>query len=247
MKYKIYLVYNGTNYAGWQMQKNAKTIQGTLIDTIKTVFRNSKGKSKFIDLQGSSRTDRGVHAIEQVAHLECETMLAPEILKMKMNDLLSSDINILEIEKVSDKFHSRHSAIARQYVYQISKRRTAFDKRFVWWIKDELNVKAMEKAARLFLGRHDFKSFSDLTSDEKSTIVNVESVSVTQDDMKIYFRIKASHFLWKMVRRLVGTLVEVGRGNLNDKDIIKYLETYSDEPAKFTAPPSGLLLEKVYY
>jgi tRNA pseudouridine38-40 synthase len=247
MKYKIYLEYCGANYAGWQKQHNAKTVQGTLIDTVKTIFINSKGKSKFIDLQGSGRTDKGVHALCQTAHLECETMLAPEILKMKMNDLLPSDINILEIEKASDKFHARHSAKSRSYIYQVSKRRTAFEKRFVWWVKDKLNVRAMQSAAKLFEGRHDFKSFSDDTPDEKSTIAVVENISVTEDDMKIYIRIQASHFLWKMVRRIVGVLVEAGRGRLSNEDIQSFLTSYSEEPAKYTAPPSGLLLENVIY
>lgn len=247
MKYKIYLEYNGTNYAGWQQQKNAKTVQGTLIEAVKEIFKKSKGESRFIDLQGSGRTDRGVHAIEQVAHLECQTMLAPEILKQKMNDILPSDINILEIEKTYERFHARHSAQSRQYVYVISKRRTAFEKRYVWWIKDELNVNRMQEAGKIFEGMHNFKSFSERTDEDKSTIVKVESVVITEDANKIYIRIKASHFLWKMVRRLVGVLVEAGRGNFNRNYIEKLLKEYSEEPAKFTAPPSGLFLEKIYY
>lgn len=247
MKYKIYLEYNGTNYAGWQKQKNSKTVQGTLIDSITSIFRKSKGESKFIDLQGSGRTDKGVHALEQVAHLECITMLAPEILKFKLNDSLPSDINILEIEKVSDKFHARHSAQARQYVYQISKRRSAFEKKFVWWIKDNLDFKAMDNASKLFIGRHNFKSFAERDPDDKSTIVIVEDATLFEDEMKIYFRIKASHFLWKMVRRLTGTLVGVGRGSISETDIKMFLKEYSNLPAEFTAPPSGLFLEKVYY
>lgn len=247
MKYKIYLEYNGTNYAGWQQQKNAKTVQGTLIETVKEIFKKSKGESRFIDLQGSGRTDRGVHAIEQVAHLECETMLAPEILKQKMNDILPSDINILEIEKTYERFHARHSAQSRQYVYVISKRRTAFEKRYVWWIKDELDVERMQKAGEMFVGMNNFKSFSEKSDEDKSTLVKVESVIITEDENKIYIRIKSSHFLWKMVRRLVGVLVEVGRGNFNRKDIEHLLKEYSEEPAKYTAPPSGLFLEKIYY
>jgi len=247
MKYKIYLEYNGTNYAGWQQQKNAKTVQGTLIETIKEIFKKSKGESRFIDLQGSGRTDKGVHAIEQVAHLECETMIAPEILKQKMNDILSSDINILEIEKIYEKFHARHSALTRQYLYVISKRRTAFEKRYVWWIKDKLNVEKMKEAGELFVGMHNFKSFAEKSDDDKSTLVKVESFEITEDDMKIYIRIKSSHFLWKMVRRVVGVLVEVGRGNAQISDIEKLLSSYSETPAQYTAPPSGLFLEKIFY
>ena len=247
MKFKIFLEYNGTNYAGWQQQKNAKTVQGTLIDAVKTIFSKSKGGSRFIDLQGSGRTDRGVHALEQVAHLECETMLGPEIIKMKLNDVLPSDINILEVEKTTNRFHARHSAEARQYVYVISKRRTAFEKRFVWWVKDRLNVKNMADSGKHFIGMHDFRSFCEKTDEEQSTKVKVENFDVTEDADKVYIRIKSSHFLWKMVRRLVGVLVEVGRGNLNEDDVKRYLQIYTDELAVYTAPPSGLFLEKVYY
>jgi len=246
-KFKIYLEYNGTNYAGWQKQKNARTIQGTLIDTIRKIFKNSKGESTLIDLQGSGRTDKGVHAYMQVAHLECKTMLAPEILKLKMNDELPSDINILEIEKADDRFHARHSAKSREYIYRISKRRTAFEKKYVWWIKDRLDVQKMKSAAMLFKGMHDFRSFSDKTDEDISTKVLVEEIEIRDEKDFIIIRLKASHFLWKMVRRIVGTLAETGRGNLNNENILEFLKNYSDVPAKFTAPPSGLFLSKIEY
>lgn len=245
--FKLYIEYCGTNYAGWQEQKNAKTIQGVLTDRIKKVFSSTKGNNKFIELVGSGRTDKGVHALEQVAHLKCETMLAPEILKMKINDLLPSDINILEVEKAPMNFHARHSAKARQYLYVISKRRTAFEKKFVWWVKDKLNTDAMRDTALLFEGMNDFYSFSDKDNSEKSTLVLVENISLSETNEKIFFRIKASHFLWKMVRRIVGSLVEVGRKNLSNKDIRFYLQNHSDDLSKYTAPPSGLFLEKVFY
>jgi tRNA pseudouridine38-40 synthase len=247
MKFKIYLEYNGTNYAGWQQQKNAKTVQGTLIDCFRDVFKKSKGDNHFSDLQGSGRTDKGVHAIEQVAHIECITMLGPEILKMKMNDILPSDINILEIEKAGKSFHARHSALARQYLYVISKRRTAFDKKYVWWVRDKLNTGYMKDAAGLFKGMHDYASFSEKQPEDKSTLVDVHNITITEDNDKIFLRIKASHFLWKMVRRITGVIVEAGRGDLKLEDIQSFLKNYSNEPAHFTAPPSGLFLEKVYY
>lgn len=255
MKLKIYLEYTGANYSGWQKQPretSVKTVQGTLIKAIETVFNKNKGLNKFIDLQGSGRTDAGVHAMEQVAHLECETMLGPEILKMKINDELPGDINILEVEKAHQNFHSRHDAKSRQYLYVISKRRTAFEKRFVWWIKDKLDVKKMKEASKLFVGMHDFKSFSEKSPEDKSTKCLVESLEVTDDANKIYIRIKASHFLWKMVRRIVGTLVEIGRGNIVNNDIVDLLAAKLHggkkfNTAEYTAPPSGLFLEKIEY
>ncbi len=253
VKFKIYIEYAGANYSGWQKQPGetkVKTVQGTLTGAIEKVFKQTKGTNKFIDLQSSGRTDAGVHAIEQIAHLDCETMLAPEILKMKINDELPSDINILEIEKAPKNFHSRHDAKSRQYLYIISKRRTAFEKRYVWWIKDRLNVKKMKDAEKLFIGMHDFKSFSEKSPEDKSTKCLVESLEITEDKNKIYIRIKASHFLWKMVRRIVGTLVEIGRSNINNDVIVDLLANKKGgayNPAEYTAPPSGLFLEKIYY
>lgn len=259
MKFKILLEYDGTRYSGWQKQPgqaDTKTIQGTLTKVLKNIFIQTKGSAKFIDLQGSGRTDAGVHALEQAAHLECETMIAPEILKLKINDELPSDINILEIEKAPNSFHARHDAKSRQYLYVISKRRTAFEKKYVWWIKDKLDVNKMKEAADLFKGMHNFRLFSDKNSEDKSTKCLVEIIEIKDDDEKIYIRIRASHFLWKMVRRIVGTLVEVGRGNIKKEQVSTLLHPSPVRrgdggevfvPAKFTAPPSGLFLEKVYY
>ena len=247
MKFKLFMEYDGTNYSGWQKQNNAKTVQGTLIKAVETAFQKSKGSSKLLDLQGSGRTDSRVHAIEQVAHIDCETMLAPHILQFKINDELPSDINILNIEKADNDFHARHSAESRQYLYRISKRRTAFDKKYVWWIKDDLDVSKMRIAAELMKGMNNFQSFSEPDKENKSTKVLVEFIDITEEDDLVYIRIKASHFLWKMVRRITGMLVEAGRGNIDAGDIKKYLAHFSGEPAKYTAPPSGLFLEKVFY
>jgi len=241
-RFKVYIEYEGTRYSGWQKQENAKTIQGTIVKAAEGIFNNN-----FIDLQGSGRTDSGVHAICQVAHLDVKTVLAPKIIKMRLNDLLPYDINILEVEKASRKFHARHDAESRSYLYQISKRRTAFGKNYVWWIKDKLDYQKIESAAKLFIGMHDFSSFSDDDPDEKSTKVLVDDIQVREKGELILIRIVGSHFIWKMVRRIIGVLVEVGRGRKSEKDILNYLSRKSSEVAKFTAPPSGLFLEKVFY
>jgi tRNA pseudouridine38-40 synthase len=241
-RFKLIIEYEGTRYSGWQKQENTKTIQGTLIKVAKEIFGEN-----FVDLQGSGRTDSGVHAICQAAHLDVKTVLAPEIIRMKLNDLLPHDINILEVQKASPNFHARHDAKSRSYIYQISRRRTAFGKNFVWWIKDKLDFKKMESASRHFIGLHDFSSFSDDDPEEKSTKVLIVDIQMKEDGDLILIRIVGSHFIWKMVRRIVGVLVEVGRGKKNEDDILNYLNKKSIEPAKFTAPPSGLFLEKVFY
>lgn len=239
-RFKLFIEYEGTRYSGWQKQENAKTVQGTLVKAASEIFGND-----FVDLQGSGRTDSGVHALCQVAHLDAKTILAPEIIRMKLNDLLPHDINVLEVEKTSTNFHARHDAKLRSYLYQISKRRTAFGKNYVWWIKDKLDLKKMESASKIFTGMHDFSSFSDDDPEEKSTKVLIDEIQLKEDGDLILIRIIGSHFIWKMVRRIVGVLVEVGRGRKSEKDILIYLKNKSNEVAKFTAPPSGLFLEKV--
>jgi tRNA pseudouridine38-40 synthase len=174
-------------------------------------------------------------------------MLAPEIIRMKFNDELPHDICIMEVEKANPKFHARHDAKSRSYIYQIAKRRTAFGKPFVWWIKDKLDIEKMIKASKIFIGMNNFVSFADKDGLEKSTKVLIEDMQLKEEGDLILIRITGSHFLWKMVRRMVGVLVEVGRGNLAEKDIKYFLEHESPTPAKFTAPPSGLFLESVTY
>lgn len=241
-RFKIYIEYEGTRYSGWQTQKNAHTVQGELASAIGAVLGTSA-----IELYGAGRTDAGVHALQQIAHLDAKTMLAPEIMRRKINDELPSDINILEIEKASPHFHARHDAISRSYMYQISRRRTAFGKRLVWWIKDNLELDQMRAAATLFVGMKNFQSFTADDPEEKSTRVHIEHIEIQERGDLILIRFIGSHFLWKMVRQVVGVIAEVGRGKLSLEEARSFLERQSERPAKLTAPPSGLFLERVYY
>lgn len=243
--WKLEIEYEGTRYRGWQMQKNAKTVQGEIIKAVDEVFEHKT------EVGGAGRTDAGVHALAQIAHLRVFNVVksvSSRQLINAINDRLPHDINILRAKLVPNEFHARHHAISRQYLYQISSRRTAFAKNHVWWIKDKLNVKLMNEAVKLIAGKHNFQSFCEIDNPKDSTIVQVNSAQLfTNNKQMIYFRINARHFLWKMVRRLVGTIVEVGRGNLTVEDFGKMLEEKSDFAAKYTAPPSGLFLEKVFY
>jgi len=241
-KYKITLEYDGTNYSGWQLQKNAKSIQETLIKAAQ-VFLNTP-----VEVQGAGRTDAGVHALAQVAHLESARKSSPEALRIGLNDSLPAGINILRVENAPPRFHARHHAVSRSYLYLIAHRRTAFGKRYVWWIKDDLDTKKMQWALSVFKGFHDFASFADKRLDkESSTKVNVEHVQLKEFENLTVLRIVGSHFLWKMVRRIVGVTVEAGRGRFSLSEIKQMLETTCDIPAQYTAPPSGLFLEKVLY
>ncbi len=241
-KYKIVLEYDGTNYSGWQTQKNAKSIQGTLI----TAAQNFLDVP--VEIQGAGRTDAGVHALGQVAHLECTKKLNLKTFRIGLNDNLPASINVLLVENAPLRFHARHHAVSRSYLYLIAKRRTAFGKRYVWWIKDNLNLSKMQQALTLFQGFHDFASFADKRMDkDASTKVNIEGIHLEEFDDIIALRVVGSHFLWKMVRRIVGITAEAGRGNFAVSDIAKMLSSYSESPARFTAPPSGLYLERVLY
>ncbi len=241
-RFKVYLEYEGTRYSGWQVQKNARTVQGELIGAMHTVFKTEK-----LELMGAGRTDAGVHALAQVAHLDVQTMLGPEIIRMKVNDELPADINIIEVEKASPSFHARQDAIARSYLYQISRRRTAFGKRYVWWIKDHLDLQLMQEASRLFKGMKNLQSFTDDDPEEKSTRVLIEEIIAKEAGDLLLIRIVGSHFLWKLVRRIVGVLAEVGQGKLNRHAVERLIHESSDAPTRLTAPPSGLFLERVYY
>ena len=242
MKLKLTIEYAGTRYSGWQIQKNARTVQGEIDRAIREVT----GSGDF-ELYGSGRTDAGVHALAQVAHLNLDTTLPPETLRQRINEALPSDIVILRVDKVRHRFHARHDAIARSYVYQVSRRRTAFAKPFVWWVKDDLDVKRMRDAARRFVGFHDFQAFSDDDPGEKSTEVMLDTLDIHDDEDLILFHVEGSHFIWKMVRRLVGVIVEVGRGGMTPDAAAALLGSASGLPARLTAPASGLFLERVYY
>ncbi|MFN0215623.1 MAG: tRNA pseudouridine(38-40) synthase TruA [Saprospiraceae bacterium] len=242
-KFKLTLEYDGSRYAGWQLQKNERSIQGEILQAAAKIFENQP-----VEIYGAGRTDAGVHARGQVAHLAvANTRLSPEQIKISLNDELGHAINILQVEKAHPKFHARHDARSRTYTYQISKRRDAFGKKFVWWVRDPLDLRAMRNAAARLEGFHDFRSFGATEKADQSTLVDLDRVEIREDTDRIYIQITASHFLWKMVRRIVGVLVEVGRGKMDGQNIETFLKTNSSEPARYTAPPSGLFLEQVDY
>jgi len=240
-RFKLLIEYEGTRYSGWQMQKGGKSIQGEIIDACRDLFESPA------DVFGAGRTDAGVHALGQVAHLEVQTDLPALRIRYGLNDRLPPDISIIDVAPAEADFHARHFAIARSYLYQISRRRTALGKKFVWWIKDPLSVEKMNEAAKKFVGLKDFRNFTDKDQEQGSTKAEVLHSEVSEAGELILFNITGSHFLWKQVRRITGILVEVGRGTLSPADIPSFFHGQTDMPAKHTAPPSGLFLEKVWY
>lgn len=241
-RYKLTVEYDGTRYTGWQIQKGGKTIQGAIVDACRELF-----KTDGFDVFGAGRTDAGVHALHQVAHLQVETDLPLLRIKYGINDRLPPDIGIINVEEAADNFHARHDAVARSYVYQISRRRTAFGKKYVWWIKDYLDINKMNEAAKHFTGLKDYKYFTDPEQEQVSTKVQIMHARVYDHGDLLLFHVIGSHFLWKQVRRMTGVLAEVGRGNMDPEEVASFFKVKTDIPAKLTPPPSGLFLENVYY
>ena len=198
-----------------------------------------------------------MHALAQVAHLELYTDLAPELLRRKINDELPADIHIRTISKAPHKFHARYDAIERSYLYQISTRRTAFGKPYVWWIREPLSLEKMRTAAEAFRGMQNFEAYTADDPAEKSAKVLVDAVDIEAHGALILIRVRGSHFLWKMVRRMVGVLAAVGKGELAAKEAAAFLDPARAESARpgsarhtaaaLAAPGAGLFLEAVRY
>ena len=251
--WKLTLEYDGTKYSGWQEQKNARTVQGQLRKAAEDFLGGE------VEIQGAGRTDAGVHARAQVAHLRMQenrtskrAYPSVEQLLRALNERLPADVSIIDVTEVDNRFHARHDALARTYVYQISKRRTAFFKKYVWWVREPLDTVAMAQAARMLAGRHDFRCFraSDPARPDESPIVVVDDAGLVVEGDLVIFHITASHFLWRMVRRIVGVLVKVGTGEVTLDDFGGLLEAKTNpklDVAAWTAPASGLFLEWMEY
>jgi len=240
--YRLTVEYEGTRYHGWQVQQNARSVAGELHRAL------AEAGVEVVELGGSGRTDAGVHALAQVAHLRLRRRSEPERLRRELNDRLPPDVHVLAVKPAAERFHARHDAVARSYLYQIATRRTAFHKRLVWWVKAPLDVGAMRVAASHLAGRHDFRAFCERPQEQTSTLVVVERAEVVEAEALLLVRLVASHFLWKMVRRLVGALVRVGSGELAADDVAALFAGKLELPvATWTAPPSGLFLERVLY
>jgi len=245
--YRLLIEYDGTRWSGWQEQKNAPTVMGALQRAIEDAGIPS------VELGGAGRTDAGVHALAQCAHLRLRQRFDPDELCRALNKRLPRDVHVLGAAQADLSFHARHDAVARSYLYQISRRRTALAKPWVWWVRDPLDVARLRAAAALLVGRHDFRNFAEIDAGAReSTLVEMERVEVVEDGALVLVRMVASHFLWRMVRRLIGTLAQVSTGHLEVDAVARLLEAQplgpdDPHPAEWTAPPSGLFLEHVLY
>ncbi|BBF44772.1 tRNA pseudouridine synthase A [Lachnospiraceae bacterium KM106-2] len=243
---KIIIAYDGAAYNGWQRLGNndtKRTVQGTIELALKQCL-NEK-----VDLVASGRTDAGVHALGQVANFYMtNSMLLPEI-KCKLNEILPADIRILTISEVPLKFHSRYDAVSKEYEYHIDLRSKpdVFTRAYFLSFTEKLNIKSMKEAASYMLGKHDFAGFSSKMRDDRSTVRTIESITITQEEDKLFIRVKGDGFLYNMVRIIVGTLLEAGTGVRTPESVLEILRTKDRQLAGYTVNSHGLMLRHVWY
>lgn len=241
---KLLIEYDGTNYLGWQVQPKGLTIQGVLEEKIGLLTGES------VQLFGSGRTDSGVHALGQVAHFKTESRMNILSMQKALNSLVPPDIVIQKVEEVEDGFHARKHSKSKVYEYRILNRnlRSAFHRGYVWYIPQKLNFVEMQKAARSLVGEHDFSAFRTVGSPTRTTVRRVIRAEWKRGrDGLIRFEIEANGFLKQMVRSIIGTLVEVGKGKMKAADLRKILNSKDRKEAGPTAPARGLFLKEVKY
>ena len=242
--FKIIIEYNGARYHGWQRQNNDRTVQEEIEKAVLTITGQQ------VALTGSGRTDAGVHAHAQVANFKCETKLGPQDLLGGLNSLTDEDIVIMSCEEVEASFHARFDVKSKTYVYKILNRPNpaAIFRQYAWHIRKQLNLEAMRTATSHLIGRHDFKAFEGAGSPRSHTNRSVYKAGLTEeDDGYLAFEIEADGFLRFMVRNIVGTLVDVGRGRISPDDFKRILASKDRNQAGATAPAHGLFLKKVRY
>lgn len=241
---RLLIEYDGTNYLGWQVQPKGLTIQGILEEKIALLTGQP------VQLFGSGRTDSGVHALGQVAHFKTQNQMDIPTIQRALNSLLPQDIVVRKAEEVGEGFHARKHSKSKIYEYRILNRnlRSAFHRRYVWHIPQKLNLAEMKKATQSLIGDHDFSAFRTVGSPTRTTVRRVIRAEWKRGrDGLIRFEIEANGFLKQMVRSIIGTLVEIGRGKMKAEDLRKILNSRDRREAGPTAPAQGLFLKEVRY
>lgn len=250
--YRLKVEYDGSRFQGWQKQGERQTAQGvrTVTGALERVLQQAG--HRVLALGGSGRTDAGVHALGQVAHLHLPSAQAPrpQDLQRVFDEGLPSDLAVASIEPCSPAFHARHDALARSYLYQVSLRRSAFGKSFLWWVKGRLELARLEEAWGLFAGNHDAAAFADLEPGEDSR-VQIKDCELKLEGSLVLLRITGGFFLRRQVRRMVGAAVLCGLGKEKVERVRRDLERPGKDAtlywAEKAAPSAGLFLERVRY
>lgn len=243
--FKIVLQYEGTRYQGWQRQDSTgNTIQGKL----EAILGRMTGLG-FVQVDGSGRTDSGVHALGQVANFKIDTEMTKEQIMNYINQYLPEDIGVISIDEMPERFHSRLNAKGKTYRYRIwnSPLPCVFERKYVHVVAEKLDVDAMKKAAACFVGKHDFKAFTSNKKSKKSTVRTIESIAIERNDNELVLTYNGDGFLYHMVRILTGTLIEVGLGKRSPESIPELLEHGTRDMAGELVPAKGLCLVEVRY
>lgn len=235
--------FDGTNYAGFQIQKNAVTVQEVLEKTLSKILKEK------IHLRAAGRTDAGVHALAHVVCFKTDSSIPEAALRKALNSLLPEDIVVQKVKEVHLSFHPRFEAALKHYRYVLRNQplRSPFDRFYTTFYPQPLNTAAMRKAARNLLGRHDFRAFQAKDKKDRQSIRKIRHLSIQKKAPYLFIDIRGDGFLYKMVRNIVGTLLEVGRGKLKPKEVREILLGKERQAAGPTAPAKGLSLISIHY
>ncbi|MEM9857570.1 MAG: tRNA pseudouridine(38-40) synthase TruA [Bacteroidota bacterium] len=240
-RYFFEISYDGTEYHGWQRQENAISVQEVVEEALSTVLKTK------MSVVGSGRTDTGVHCEQQFFHLDIDESVDTSGLLYRLNSFLPKDISIGSIQQVQEDGHSRFSAISRSYEYRINLRKSPFYKLYSYYYRKSPDLDSMNAAAHLLIGEHDFKAFSKVKTEVNNFKCHISHAKWNSSPEKLWFNISANRFLRGMVRAIVGTLLQVGEGNLSLTDFQKVIESKDRRKASAAAPAHGLFLTKVVY
>lgn len=240
---KITIQYDGSNYHGWQVQKNAVTVQEVFQNAVEKVFL------KRLDVIGCSRTDSFVHANKYVLTLKTDMNISNEGVIMALNSKLPNDIAVVDCEECDDNFHPRYSCKSKEYVYKLynGKRPNAFLPKYAYYYRREIDAGYLNDEAQAFVGKYDYSGFCSSKSDVEDTVRNVKSFKVWREGDMIYFKVEADGFLYNMVRIMVGTLLFVSEGKIKKGELKDVIFSKQRKRAGKTAPPQGLYLNKINY
>jgi tRNA pseudouridine38-40 synthase len=250
---KLIIAYDGTNYAGWQVQPDRPTIQAAVEKAWRQITQEE------VRITAAGRTDAGVHALGQVAGLATKTQLASDALLRALNAVLPGDVSVVSIKPAPCGFHATRDAVGKTYRYQIDNGRVpcVFDRPYAWHFPQPLNAAAMHAAAQVLVGRHDFSSFETAGSERPDSIRTIHKLTVARDALpmnprvgeknRITIEVSGDGFLYNMVRTMVGTLVEIGKGARDIGWLVQVLAARDRRQAGQTAPPNGLFLVHVDY
>ncbi len=241
---KMVIEYDGTRYKGWQKQKEGTS---TIQDKLEAVLSKMTGEE--IQVVGCGRTDAGVHAENYIANFHTNCTLTNDAILDYLYEFLPEDIVVKSLSDTNERFHARYNAKSKTYVYTInnSKFRNVFNRKFVYHLEEELNLTSMRQGAEFLIGAHDFQSYTSLKKSNKSTVRTINYIEIEEKDGVIDIEINGDGFLLNMVRIIVGTLIEVGKGDLKPADVVKILEQLKRSEAGPIAQAKGLRLKNVQY